>query len=299
MTAEQILVTGAAGFTGQYLIAAAKAMGYRCIALCRHPGEAVADADENIPCDLLDAPALRDVIRSTNPKKVVHLAAISFVPHGDVAEIYNVNLVGTINLLNAIAREAPDTVKVLLASSANIYGNPSELPIGECAAINPVNHYGISKYAMEMAAGLYRDLPLVITRPFNYSGVGQPAHFLLPKLVAAYRDGRRSVALGNIDIARDFSDVRDVVNACLGLVGKSSSKGVYNICSGRPTGLLEIIDLLNELAGYEISIDVDPEFVRSEEISVLYGDATRIESALGDYRQYTLRDTLSWMLGGQ
>jgi nucleoside-diphosphate-sugar epimerase len=296
MAGETILVTGAAGFTGQHFIAAATAAGHRCVAVCRHPEETVEEADETIACDLTNAAAVLEVVRWARPTRVLHLAAISFVPHGNRSEIYGVNLIGTLNLLDAICSEAPGLKKVLIASSANIYGNAVDLPVSETAPLSPVNHYGVSKYAMEMAAALYRDLPLVITRPFNYTGVGQPRHFLIPKLVAAYREGRRNVELGNLDIARDFSDVRDVVRAYLWLLQKDSTRDVYNICTGKPTRLLEVIDILNALAGYKISVETNPTLMRGEDIAVLYGDASRLESALGIYRRFTLRDTLAWML---
>jgi nucleoside-diphosphate-sugar epimerase len=297
MGGETILVTGAAGFTGHHFIAAATAAGYRCVALCRHAGERVPGASDNLHCDLLDAAALPAAVRRANPAMVVHLAAISFVAHAGSTEPYEVNLLGTLNLLDALADAATGLRKVLIASSANIYGNASELPIDEQTPVQPVNHYGVSKYAMELAAGLYRQLPLVIARPFNYTGAGQPGNFLVPKLVAAFKARRQRVELGNLDVARDYSDVRDVVRAYLGLLAEPGSAGVYNVCSGRATILLSIVAMLNELAGYEIEVQSRAELVRAEEIRCLYGSGRRLQEAIGEYRQFALRDTLSWMLG--
>jgi GDP-6-deoxy-D-talose 4-dehydrogenase len=202
----------------------------------------------------------------------------------------------TINLLDAEQKSAPGIKKILIASSANIYGNVTQLPITEATAPAPVNHYGMSKVTMEMATKLYADLPIVISRPFNYPGCGQSSNFLIPKIVEAFQAGKKEIELGNLDVSRDFSDVRDVVAAYLGLLETESTAPAYNICSGTPTALLAVIEMLNALAGYEIQVSVNPYFVRSDEIKTLYGSPALVESAIGKYREFALSDTLAWML---
>ncbi|MEP4149542.1 MAG: NAD-dependent epimerase/dehydratase family protein [Halioglobus sp.] len=296
MTAATLLITGAAGFTGRHLIAAANARGYRCIAVAQHESSEVPGAHSSLVADLLDPAALERTIKQAAPDYIVHLAAISFVAHGNTSEIYQVNQLGTINLLDAVQKCAPEIKKILIASSANIYGNATELPITEATPPAPVNHYGMSKVTMELATKLYADLPIVMSRPFNYTGCGQSPNFLIPKIVNAFKAGKKNIELGNLNVSRDFSDVRDVVAAYLGLLETQSTAPAYNICSGTPTSLLTVIQMLNDLAGYEMQVSVNPDFVRSDEIKTLYGSPALLELTIGNYRQFSLPDTLAWML---
>ena len=296
MANATLLITGAAGFTGRHLIAAANQIGYRCIALAQQKGQKVPGASDTLTADLLDPAMLEQTILEVKPDFIVHLAAISFVAHGNTAEIYQVNQLGTINLLDAIRKSVPDIKKILIASSANIYGNTTDLPITEASPPAPVNHYGMSKVTMEMATQLYADLPIVLTRPFNYIGCGQSPNFLIPKIVNAFRAGKQEIELGNLDVSRDFSDVRDVVAAYLRLLETHTTASAYNICSGTATSLLSVIETLNGLASYKIKVSVNPDFVRSDEIKTLYGSPALLESAIGKYRQFSLTDTLAWIL---
>jgi len=296
MANATLLITGAAGFTGRHLIAAAIRKGYRCIALAQQKGKEVSGAHDTLVADLLDPAALEQAIAQVKPDFIVHLAAISFVAHGNTAEIYQANQLGTINLLDAIRKSVSNIKKILIASSANIYGNTTDLPITEATPLAPVNHYGMSKVTMEMATKLYADLPIVMSRPFNYTGCGQSPNFLIPKIVNAFRAGKQEIELGNLDVSRDFSDVRDVVAAYLRLLETHTTAPAYNICSGTATSLLSVIETLNGLAGYEIQVSINPDFVRSDEIKTLYGSPVLLEAAVGNYRKFILPDTLAWML---
>jgi nucleoside-diphosphate-sugar epimerase len=298
MSGTTLLITGAAGFTGRHLIAAANQKGYRCIAMAQHQGPKIPDAYDTLIADLLDPASLEQAIVSVKPDYVAHLAAISFVAHGSAAEIYQVNQLGTINLLDAIRKSAPEIAKVIIASSANIYGNTTNLPITESVPPAPVNHYGMSKVTMEMAAQLYSDLPIVLTRPFNYTGCGQNPNFIIPKIVNAFKAGKREIELGNLNVSRDFSDVRDVVAAYMRLLETDTTALAFNICSGKATSLLSVIETLNDLAGYEIKVCVNQDFVRSDEIKMLYGSAELLESEIGCYREHTFDSTLKWMFHG-
>jgi len=291
-----LLVTGAAGFTGRHLISQAKRDGYRCVAIVQPGGKNLTIADNTCASDVLDSQQVEEIIQQFKPDYIVHLAAISFVAHGNSAEIYRVNQLGTLNLLDAVRKHRPAVKKVLIASSANIYGNATVLPITEAAQPDPINHYGVSKVAMELIAQLYDDLPIVISRPFNYTGCGQARCFLIPKLVDAFRGKQETIELGNLSVSRDISDVRDVVRAYLKLLTHDTPDRVYNVCSGFPTPLLTVVDLLNDLAGYRIHTKVSSDFVRRDEINTLYGSPASLESVIGCYREFTLEQTLAWML---
>ena len=295
MADATLLITGGAGFTGRHLIEAANQKGYRCIAMVQHEVPEAPAAFDTVVADLLDPASLEQAILEVKPDYIVHLAAISFVAHGNTAEIYQVNQLGTINLLDAIRKNAPEIKKVLIASSANIYGNTTALPITESVPPAPVNHYGMSKVAMELATRLYADLPIVLSRPFNYTGCGQSPNFLIPKIVNAFKAGKREIELGNLDVSRDFSDVRDVVAAYLRLLETDIAAPAYNVCSGTATSLLSVIDTLNDLAGYDIQVSINPDFIRSDEIKMLYGSAELLESEIGCYREHTFDSTLKWL----
>jgi GDP-6-deoxy-D-talose 4-dehydrogenase len=297
MNGKSILVTGASGFTGQYFLSAANNAGYRCIAITRQKGFLVPGAHDTLVADIQKADALGLAIKNASPDYIVHLAAISFAAHGNTSEIYQVNQIGTINLLDAIRRYAPNLDKVIVSSSAHIYGNATDLPITEASPRMPVSHYGTSKYAMELVSQMYSDLPIIITRPFNYTGKGQNPSFLIPKMVAAFIAKQKQIELGNLGVSRDFSDVRDVATAYLRLLETNVSASIYNICSGTSSSLLSIVNVLNSLAGYEIDVAFNPKFARSDEIITLCGSPSLLESAIGDYRKYKLADSLAWMLG--
>lgn len=287
------LVTGLGGFTGRYLQPLLEQHGHEVhgIVAAKEPQAARA-----YPVDLMDAEGLAEVVRRVQPRQVVHLAAISFVAHGDAAEIYGTNIVGTRNLLRALAALPQPPASVLLASSANIYGNATREPIDESCPFQPANDYAVSKCAMEQMAALWADkLPLTIVRPFNYTGVGQAAHFLIPKIVQAFRRRLPQIELGNTDVERDFSDVRDVVEAYRRLI-ELSPRGVFNVCSGRATALGEVVATAQQLSGHSIEVRVNPEFVRANEVKRLRGSSEKLDAAIGTWPKRSMRETLRWML---
>ncbi len=293
----RVLVTGLRSFTGRYLEEALTRSGAEVFGTVA-PLEGLAHDAANVHvADLLDAQALARAVDAVRPTHVVHLAAISFVAHGDVEAIYRTNVVGTRNLLAALADQDTAALKcVLLASSANIYGNAVDDPINEATPTRPANDYAVSKLAMELMASLWRSsLPLTIVRPFNYTGVGQSAKFLVPKIVNAYRQKAASLELGNLDVERDFSDVRDVVEAYVHLLAKPAPRTV-NICSGRATSLKDILAMTERLSGHWLDVRVNPAFVRSDEVRRLRGDPKALHDAMGAVTTRPLTETLEWML---
>jgi nucleoside-diphosphate-sugar epimerase len=282
-----VLVTGCSGFTGRYVVEA-----------LMQAGHSVIDAEgAGTRFDLTQPTTVSAVIRAARPEYVVHLAAVSFVGHGDAAAFYAVNTVGTANLLEAILAEGVDPRRVVIASSANVYGNANVEPIMESTPLAPVNHYAASKLAMEHVARIYSDrLPLVFTRPFNYTGVGQAESFLVPKLVAHFADRKPFVELGNLDVVRDFSDVRAVAQAYLRLLSAEVPEAVTNLCSGVGRSLRWVLQQLRELSGHDLEVRVNPAFVRASEVHRLVGSRSRMEATLGSLPFQDFRATLAWML---
>ncbi|MDF3081832.1 NAD-dependent epimerase/dehydratase family protein [Burkholderia sola] len=291
--APRALVTGLGGFTGDYLAKSLQAAGYRVFGTT-HGSEATGAGMYRV--DLCDRAALAKVVADVQPDVVAHLAAVSFVAHGDADAIYRTNVVGSRNLLEALANLANRPRAILLASSANIYGNAAVEIIDESVEPNPANDYAVSKLAMEYLGRLWQDkLPIVVARPFNYTGVGQSPQFLLPKIVGHFQRGERAIELGNIDVERDFSDVRRVVDAYRRLLEQAPAGGVFNVCSGRAVSLKAVIAMMEQIAGYTIDVQVNPAFVRANEVRRLQGDGARLQTAIGPLGDIPLESTLRWM----
>lgn len=288
------LITGLKGFTGNYLAQELTSAGYHVFGTVH--GEPALD--EGIySLDLCDRSALMQVVEEVRPDVVAHLAAISFVAHGDAEAIYRVNILGTRNLLESVDKFPHKPRAVLLASSANIYGNTNTEVISESEPALPANDYAVSKLAMEHMARLWMDkLPIIITRPFNYTGVGQSENFLLPKIVSHFQRRADHIELGNLDVARDFSDVRTVVKAYARLLQLAPAGQTFNICSGKVYTLREIIGIVEQLAGYPIDVRVNPGFVRTNEIRKLMGNPGKLQECIGSLADIPLRNTLAWML---
>lgn len=278
----RILLTGSRGFTGRHFAAAATSAGHEVVPLA---------------CDLRDRDAVKEEVARALPQAVVHLGAIAFVGHGDSHALYDVNLFGALNLLDALKPLRGTLRSVLFASSANIYGNAAVSPIPESQCPQPVNHYAMSKLAMEhMVHANADDMPLMLVRPFNYTGPWQAPSFVIPKLVNHFRDRAESVRLGNLNVEREYNDVRMVCAAYLRLLAQGQAGRTYNVCSGRTYDLETVIGKLRTLTGHVPEIIVDPSFVRANEVHRLCGDPTLLEQTVGLLPSYELDETLAWML---
>ena len=290
---RRALITGLRGFTGYYLAQELRAAGYQVFGTVL-PGEETGPGLFEV--DLCDREAVTRMVEQVAPDVVAHLAGIAFVGHANVEAIYRVNVMATRNLLEALAASRHPVGSVLLASSANIYGNASVPVIDEFVAPAPANDYAVSKLAMEYMARLWMDrLPITIVRPFNYTGVGQAENFLLPKIVSHFRRNEARIELGNLAIARDFSDVRMVAHSYRRLLAVAPAGETFNVCSGRSYSLAGVIDTMGEIAGYRIEVQVNPAFVRANDVLQLTGSNARLQAAIGELAPTPLFDTLRWM----
>lgn len=291
---RRVLITGIKGFTGRYMAAELERHGYEVRGVGTTPGSEPGYHQ----VDLNDADGLCALLSQEQPDIVIHLAALAFVGHGNADDFYKVNLIGTRNLLEAVGRAGKRPDCVLLASSANVYGNASAGMLDESTPPAPANDYAVSKLAMEYMARLWADrLPLVIVRPFNYTGVGQAGNFLLPKIVDHFRRRAEKIELGNLDVSRDFSDVRTVVELYRRLAEHPAAiDQTVNISSGTAYSLREVVSMCQELTGHRLRIEINPAYVRANEVKVLCGDNSRIRSMLGEIDTFPLRETLAWML---
>ena len=289
------LVTGASGFTGRYLVEDLAGRGHTVI-------ETFAGHDEpetatRLRLDITSPENCRHVMETVRPDYIVHLAAISFVGHDDPLDFYRVNVIGTLNLLEACAATGHTPRKVLIASSANVYGNVTSDAIDESFPLTPVNHYAASKAAMEtMVHTWFERLPILIARPFNYTGRGQASNFLVPKIVEHFARREPSIELGNLDVARDFSDVRYVARAYEALLTSDAAGETVNVCTGTPYTLREILSAASDMTGHKLQVHVNPAFVRQTDVKVLAGSPAKLRSLVPEVQAIPFMDTLRWML---
>ena len=253
--------------------------------------------DRYIAIDLLDPKTLEPIAQSVRPDVVVHLAAIAFVAERDASIFYRTNLLGTRNLLETLCQSVSPPECTILASSANVYGNSDIEVLTEDSPTQPANDYAVSKLAMEYLAKTYFDrLPITITRPFNYTGIGQSERFLIPKIVDHFKRRADIIELGNLDVAREFSDVRDVAQVYRLLAQCKPIGETINICSGAPIALRDCVNMAAKIAGHHIEVRVNPAFVRENEIKSLSGDRAKLGSLLPALESRSFDETLTWML---
>jgi GDP-4-dehydro-6-deoxy-D-mannose reductase len=277
----RVLVTGATGFVGRWLLPELEAAGHEAVA-----------APSSADLDLASSPDLGPLIRSVRPDAVAHLAAVTFVPDAtrDPDRAWRVNVDGTTALFAGLAAEGSQAA-VLVASSADVYGTPDSLPVRETAELRPQNAYGRSKVAQEEVAraAARAARSVVLARSFNHIGPGQRPTFIAPKLA---RDVLRlqsgdldSIPVGDVTTRRDFVDVRDVVlgyRLLLEVATGSRVEGApYNVGSGRSVAISELLARLCELAGVEPRWHVDPDQFRPNEIPDRYADITAIRALTG------------------
>lgn len=269
---KQTLVIGAAGFVGKYLVKELEDNEHRVFA---------ADIPE---LNILDVDSLEKNFSEAVFDYVVNLAAISSVGASwkDPIATLEVNVRGTLNILNAVQKHCPKA-KVLLVGSAEEYA-PKDSPLKEDDKLEASNPYGITKVAQENFAELYRKkygMNIVCTRSFNHTGIGQNTNFVLPSFVKQIADIEKSgkpgkIFVGNLDVSRDFSDVRDVVMTYRKLLENDTEYTVYNVGSGKANKLSDLLDFIISLASVSVEVCVDPEKFRPVDVPCICADNSRI-----------------------
>lgn len=300
----RVLVTGASEFVGRWLIRE----------LIAHGHDAVPTPDVDA-LDIADADAVRAIVDDVAPDAIAHLAGMAFAgdARSDPAEAMRVNVGGTAAIMDAAAHVGRrgsgtgDRPAVLVTGSAEAYGRPrpGDLPLREDAPLLPTSPYGLSKLAQEAVAlelASAHGVTIVVTRSFNHIGPGQRAEFVVPALarrVLAVRAGEaRAVRIGNADVRRDFTDVRDVVRAYRLLLEGAAAGGatVVNVASGRPVSIRWIAGELLRQAGLDAPLDVDPALVRADDPPEIAGDASRLRTLTGWRAAIPLEQTLGEIL---
>ena len=297
----KVLVTGAGGFVGGHLVPFLRAEGHEVV------GTALTDEGDFLVMDIRVPEVVDEIIRDVRPDWVFHLAGQSSVSLSwrDPTLTYEVNAIGTHHLFDALHRHVPDC-RVHVAASSDEYGKvpPEDCPLDESAPLRPVSPYAVSRVAGEWIARMYYEsfgVHAVVTRAFMHIGPGQPPSF-------ATADWARQIALaevgkvepvvrtGNLEGMREFGDVRDVVRAYRMVLEKGEPGEAYNVATGEPHRLGEVLDLLIGMSSIAIEKEIDPDKLRPVDFPVLYGDASKLERATGWKPSFGLVQTLADLL---
>lgn len=285
---DRVLITAIDSFTGKHLANYLRLVGYEVVGT-----SLFGSADGVYTCDITNKEQLAKVLDATKPAYIIHLAAISYVAHSNTEAFYRVNAIGGATLLQEAAKLQDPPKRIILASSAAVYGNQTKSVLDESLCPNPTNHYGLSKYALEQLAYSYKEqLPIVIARPFNYTGIGQSSQFLIPKIISHFKASKPFIELGNLDVVREFNDISFVCEAYRRLLTSPIPKSALNIASGRGIRLLDVIDMMQKIAGYEIEVRINKAFVRTNEIKKLIGSPKLLFKTVGTIKQPEFAATL-------
>lgn len=289
------LITGINGFVGPYLQKELEAEGYEVFGL----GQEKIDKVKYFQADIVDLARVKKIIKAVSPTHVYHLAGISSPSFAEKnSELTNaVNIDGTKNLLEACLGLASKP-KVLVVSSSHVYGGPNKLPVSESHLLLGEGVYAESRIKQERVVEQYFNfLPVVVTRSFNHTGAGQPDNMVLPKIIkhiVEIKNGLRSrLELGNIEVKRDFTDVRDVVKAYKQLLECGKEGFTVNVCRGESIALKDVISHVKVLAQLDnLEIYINPDFVRSKDVLDMYGD----NSLLKSYTRWTANISYNQMI---
>lgn len=299
------LITGANGFVGRYFIEYLQ----KCEKDSKIYGADITEicAVQNIEyqqIDLNDRFEVYKMLEKIRPDYIVHLAALSSVAQSwqDPAKCFLNNTSVFLNIVDGV-RELDVKCRILSVGSSEEYGIYNE-PMQEDFVLHPKSPYSVARLSQEYLSKLYVDyfdLDIVMTRSFNHIGPRQNTKFVIPsfvsQLVKISRGEQDEISVGNIDVIRDFLDVRDVVEAYYKILKLSKTREVYNVCSGRGVRLREIIDIISQELHIQPKITIDKEKIRPNEIISVVGDNTKLRQNLGWMPRYSLDKTLEDMIG--
>lgn len=299
----RVLVTGAGGFAGTHLMKKLSEENFEVMGVSRTSGFINQKAENHWRCDIQDKSRMKHIIEEFRPDRIYHLAAPAFIPDSYKVprRTYDIIFNGTLNILECI-KELELKSKFLFVSSADIYGNalPDNQILTEAIGFHPINPYSSAKACSELLCRQFYETygtQIVIARPFNHTGPGQSEDFVCSnfakQIAMMNKTKNRTLLTGNIDVSRDFLDVRDVVNAYYDILEKGTIGETYNVCSGKCISIRQVIEMLfesSEISSYYISEDLTK--MRSKDISIRLGSNEKLRGATAWKPDYNIKDTL-------
>ncbi len=259
------------------------------------------------PADVRNYDVMVEILKSTSPDTIVHLAAQSSGAYSykNPRLTFEINVLGTVNLLETIAQEAPDA-RIVMVCSADVYGKVGEdqIPIKEATPFHPVNPYSVSKVTQDFLGLQYyysHGLNIVRVRSFPHTGPGQNPIFALPSFARQISEIEstefpKPMSVGNLDVIRDYLDVEDVVRAYALLIEHGEAGEVYNVASGVGRSLRDLLDSMISLSTQEIEVVEDPALIRPSDVPRLIGDATKFRELTGWRPTVEMKETLRRLL---
>jgi GDP-4-dehydro-6-deoxy-D-mannose reductase len=301
---KSILITGSGGFVGQHLIRLLK-KDYFIIGLDRQTPKETFENLTHYEVDITKQDQIDQIISKHKPEVIFHLAAIAQSWIKDSNLLYNVNFLGTLNIFQSVLGVADYHPKIIYVSSAEVYGKTSNPEnITEQELLNPINLYAVTKLASDRLAYQYsqsQKLNTVILRPFNHTGPGQTLGFFVTDMASQIakleKEASGELLTGNLDAIRDFTDVRDIVNAYKLIIEKDFAPGeVFNICSGKGYKMADILNMLLSKAKRSINSKTDPDRLRPSDIPVFIGDHSKLTQQTGWQPEIPLEQTFEEVL---
>lgn len=297
---QRILITGGTGFVGSYLVRFLKSPGTKVIVVSsEEPKVREADVDY-CKADIRNLDEIQAVFRGAKPNRVFHLAGVSSVARSwdNPRLAFDVNVVGSYNVFETALR-LPSPPKILNISTSQVYAHSSP-PLTETSSQAPDNPYAATKAMAELLMVLYKKCTnggVITARAFNHTGPGQSPEFVLPSFAKQFAEIEAGLyppvlKVGNINVKRDFTDVRDVVAAYSELLDKGTAGEIYNVCSGRAVLLADIVTLLQKNCNVAVKIEVEANRVRSSDVPALVGDPRKLQTTTGWSPKIPLETTL-------
>ncbi len=297
---KHALITGSLGFVGKYMRDELEANGYEVT------GIDICKAEKTISCDLLDAEQTLKAIRQIKPVMIIHLAG-----QADVGKSWKIpqktveiNVIATINLLEAVRKVDPK-IKLVLVGSSDEYGQLGDLgkDVRETTPFNPQTVYAVSKIAQEQIASIYvkvYGMNICMTRSFNHSGAGQKEGFMIPDfasgIVKIEKNLQKSMKVGNLESSRDFTHVKDVVRAYRLIAEKGKNGEIYNVGSGIAYAAQNILEKFINMASCDIKVEQDPLRKRPSDTPIIRCNHEKLTKDTGWNPQIRIDEILSEVL---
>ena len=280
---KNILIIGSRGFTGRYV----KEVFAKDPDMTIHEGY-------SYDLDIRDKSSIAKTFDAAQPDVVINIAAVSTLSVDDIPMIYEMNATAVVNLLEEL-KDRKFEGRFITSSSAYVYGNNTPEIICEEQRLYPENQYSVAKITGESACKLYRDdFDALVVRPFNCIGMGHGDTFLIPKIVRHFVDKKDRIELGNIKARRDYVDIRDIARMYYQVACAEKVDSIYNFCSGQANSIQNLLDIMNEVSGHSIEVDINQAFIRANDNLYMQGGIERLEK-IGFKHKYSLTDTLTWM----